>query len=79
MRLTTKEIDEADMLAEQFFEELDGRELTVVGLAVLMVSAGFILRIADTREEALSGMESLMKDIQLSIDDTFPEDDTSIN
>jgi len=67
------------MLAEQFFEELDGRELTVVGLAVLMVSAGFILRIANTREEALAGMENLMKDIQLSIDDTFPEDDTSIN
>lgn len=79
MRLTTKEIDEADMLAEQFFEELDGRELTVVGLAVLMVSAGFILRIASNREEAYDGLNSLVKDIRNSIDETFQENETSIN
>lgn len=79
MRLTTKEIDEADMLAEQFFDELDGRELTVVGLAVLMVSAGFILRIASNREEAYEGLNSLVKDIRNSIDETFPEGDASIN
>jgi hypothetical protein len=79
MRLTAKEIDAADRIAEDFFEDMDGQELTIVGLAVLMVSAGFILRIADTKEEALSGMENLMKDIQLSIDETFPEDETPIN
>jgi hypothetical protein len=79
MRLTTKEIDEADMLAEQFFDELDGRELTVVGLAVLMVSAGFILRIASDREEAYEGLNSLVKDIRNLIDETFPEGDASIN
>jgi hypothetical protein len=73
MRLTAKEIDLADEIADGFFEEMDGEELTIVGLTVLMISAGFILRIANNREEALMGMESLMKDIQLSIDETFPE------
>ncbi len=73
MRLTAKEIDTADEIADGFFEEMDGEELTIVGLTVLMISAGFILRIANNREEALAGMESLMKDIQLSIDETFPE------
>jgi hypothetical protein len=73
MRLTAKEIDTADEIADGFFEEMDGEELTIVGLTVLMISAGFILRIANNREEALMGMESLMKDIQLSIDETFPE------
>ena len=73
MRLTAKEIDSADEIADGFFEEMDGEELTIVGLTVLMISAGFILRIANNREEALMGMESLMKDIQLSIDETFPE------
>jgi len=73
MRLTAKEIDTADEIADAFFEEMDGQELTIVGLTVLMISAGFILRIANNREEALMGMESLMKDIQLSIDETFPE------
>jgi hypothetical protein len=73
MRLTAKEIDTADEIADAFFEEMDGEELTIVGLTVLMISAGFILRIANNREEALMGMESLMKDIQLSIDETFPE------
>ena len=73
MRLTSKEIDTADEIADGFFEEMDGEELTIVGLTVLMISAGFILRIANNREEALMGMESLMKDIQLSIDETFPE------
>jgi len=73
MRLTAKEIDLADEIADGFFEEMDGQELTIVGLTVLMISAGFILRIANNREEALMGMESLMKDIQLSIDETFPE------
>jgi hypothetical protein len=73
MRLTAKEIDLADEIADAFFEEMDGQELTIVGLTVLMISAGFILRIANNREEALMGMESLMKDIQLSIDETFPE------
>ena len=73
MRLTAKEIDTADEIADGFFEEMDGEELTIVGLTVLMISAGFILRIATNREEALMGMESLMKDIQLSIDETFPE------
>ena len=73
MRLTSKEIDLADEIADGFFEEMDGEELTIVGLTVLMISAGFILRIANNREEALMGMESLMKDIQLSIDETFPE------
>lgn len=73
MRLTAKEIDTADEIADAFFEEMDGEELTIVGLTVLMISAGFILRIANNREEALMGMQSLMKDIQLSIDETFPE------
>ena len=73
MRLTAKEIDTADEIADGFFEEMDGEELTIVGLTVLMISAGFIFRIANNREEALMGMESLMKDIQLSIDETFPE------
>lgn len=73
MRLTAKEIDLADEIADAFFEEMDGEELTIVGLTVLMISAGFILRIANNREEALMGMESLMKDIQRSIDETFPE------
>jgi len=73
MRLTAKEIDLADEIADAFFEEMDGQELTIVGLTVLMISAGFILRIANNREEALMGMQSLMKDIQLSIDETFPE------
>lgn len=73
MRLTAKEIDTADEIADAFFEEMDGEELTIVGLTVLMISAGFILRIANNREEALMGMESLMKDIQISIDETFPE------
>jgi hypothetical protein len=73
MRLTAKEIDLADEIADAFFEEMDGEELTIVGLTVLMISAGFILRIANNREEALMGMQSLMKDIQLSIDETFPE------
>jgi len=73
MRLTAKEIDLADEIADAFFEEMDGQELTIVGLTVLMISAGFILRVANNREEALAGMESLMKDIQLSIDETFPE------
>lgn len=73
MRLTAKEIDLADEIADAFFEEMDGQELTIVGLTVLMISAGFILRIANNREEALAGMESLVKDIQLSIDETFPE------
>jgi len=44
-----------------------------------MVSAGFILRIASNREEAYDGLNSLVKDIRNSIDETFPEDDTSIN
>lgn len=80
MRLTAKEIDTADEIADGFFEEMDGEELTIVGLTVLMISAGFILRIANNREEALMGMESLMKDIQLSIDETFPEQvDRSVN
>jgi len=73
MRLTAKEIDLADEIADAFFEEMDGQELTIVGLTVLMISAGFILRVANNREEALAGMESLVKDIQLSIDETFPE------
>jgi hypothetical protein len=73
MRLTAKEIDTADEIADGFFEEMDGEELTIVGLTVLMISAGFILRIANNREEALMGMDSLMRDIQLSIDETFPE------
>jgi len=73
MRLTAKEIDLADEIADAFFEEMDGQELTIVGLTVLMISAGFILRIANNREEALMGMDSLMRDIQLSIDETFPE------
>jgi hypothetical protein len=73
MRLTAKEIDTADEIADEFFYEMDGQELTIVGLTVLMISAGFILRIANNREEALAGMESLVKDIQLSIDETFPE------
>jgi len=73
MRLTAKEIDTADEIADGFFEEMDGEELTIVGLTVLMISAGFILRIANNREEALMGMQSLMTDIQLSIDETFPE------
>jgi len=73
MRLTAKEIDTADEIADAFFEEMDGQELTIVGLTVLMISAGFILRVANNREEALAGMESLVKDIQLSIDETFPE------
>lgn len=73
MRLTSKEIDTADEIADGFFEEMDGEELTIVGLTVLMISAGFILRIANNREEALMGMDSLMRDIQLSIDETFPE------
>ncbi len=73
MRLTAKEIDLADEIADAFFEEMDGQELTIVGITVLMISAGFILRIANNREEALAGMESLVKDIQLSIDETFPE------
>lgn len=79
MRLTAKEIDDADRIAEDFFAQMDGEELTTVGLTVLMISAGFILRIADNRQEALVGMESLMKDIRNSIDETFPENDTSIN
>ena len=73
MRLTAKEIDLADEIADEFFYEMDGQELTIVGITVLMISAGFILRIANNREEALAGMESLVKDIQLSIDETFPE------
>lgn len=80
MRLTAKEIDTADEIADGFFEEMDGEELTIVGLTVLMISAGFILRIANNREEALMGMDSLMRDIQLSIDETFPEQvDKSVN
>ena len=73
MRLTAKEIELADEIADAFFEEMDGQELTIVGITVLMISAGFILRIANNREEALMGMDSLMRDIQLSIDETFPE------
>lgn len=72
MKMTNKEIEQAEEKAEEFFESISGMEIGIVGLSILFIAGGFLIDVTDDRESAMEGLENLYRDIEAAINEAYP-------
>lgn len=72
MKMTNKEVDIAEGLADEFFQSMEGQELGIVGMTVLFIAGGFILDMSEDYETAMEGLDSLYRDLEAAINEAYP-------
>ena len=72
MKMTNKEVDQAEGFADEFFQSMEGQKIGIVGLTVVFIAGGFIMDMAEDHETAMDGLDSLYRDIEAAINEAYP-------
>jgi hypothetical protein len=72
MKMTNKEVDQAEGFADEFFQSMEGQKIGIVGLTVLFIAGGFIMDMAEDHETAMDGLDSLYRDLEAAINEAYP-------
>jgi len=66
-------MENAELLVDQFDDIAKGQPLDVVALAMLIFVTEFIAEVANTKTEAMKGLDGFTRDVQAALNQYFAD------